>query len=131
AAQHLEAGAAVAGAGDDQPGVDGDAALVLGGGHEPGGQRVARVGGDGKAEFGRTDRRELAPALAAVLGAEHAVVMLAPHDLGVRPAARELVNVLGDRVFAPLRRHVFVVHAAVDDAPRGALVAARPHPGGG
>ena len=40
--------------------------------------------------------------------AEHAVVVLAPHDLGVRGAARQAVDVLRDRRLALLRRHVFV-----------------------
>src|SRR5262249_36958625 len=61
---------------------------------------------------------------------EHAVVMLAPHDLGTRSAARQPVDVLRDRVLAQFRRHVLGVHAAVDEVPRGTLVAARPDAGG-
>jgi hypothetical protein len=53
-------------------------------------------------------------------------VVLAPDDFGARGAARQKMDVLDDRVLAPLRRHVLVVHAVIDDLPRGASVGARP-----
>ena len=69
-AQHLEARAAVAGAGDGQLGIDRDAALVLDGRNEPRGLRIVRVRRDGKAEFRRADRGQLVPAGAAILRAD-------------------------------------------------------------
>src|SRR5581483_8827902 len=67
---------------------------------------------------------------AGVLGTENAVVMLAPHHLGPRGAARELVHILRDRVLAQLGRHVFRVESFAEQAPRGALVGARPNAAG-
>src|SRR5712692_9083321 len=93
--QHLEALSAIPGAGNDDPGVDRDAPLILGRRNKPGGIGVAWMGGDGKAEFRRADRRELVPVGAAIGGAEDAVMVLAPDDIGVGPAMRETVNVLG------------------------------------
>src|SRR5579883_1824909 len=125
-AQHLEAAAAVARARDDDLAVHRNAALVLHRRDEPGRLGVARMGGDGEAEFRGPDRRHLAPIGAAILRAEDAVVMLTPEDVGMGGAAGEAMDVLGDRLLAQLRRHVFGTHAAVDDAPGGAAIAARP-----
>src|SRR5919205_1139962 len=44
--------------------------------------------------------------------------------------ANQAVDVLRDRQPLLLRRHVFVVHTLVDDAPRGAAIGARPNAGG-
>src|SRR5207248_4091839 len=66
------------------------------------------------------------PVVAAILGAKDTVMVLAPHDFGMRSAAREAMNVLRDRQALLFRRHVFVVHAFVDDTPRGAAIGARP-----
>src|SRR5207302_1520443 len=90
---HLEAAAAVAGAGNDDFAVHRNATLVLDRGDEPGGIRVDRVRGGGKAEFRRADRSQFAPCRTRIFRAEDAVVVLAPHDLGIRGAAREPVNV--------------------------------------
>jgi len=124
--QYLEAAAAVTGARDHDLTIDGDAPLVFDRGGEPGGIRVVRMGGDGKAEFRRADRRQLAPIGPGVFRAEDPVVVLAPDDFRPRGAARQQVDVLDDRVLALLRRHVLVVHAVIDDLPRGARVGARP-----
>src|SRR5262245_57587259 len=125
--QHLEAAAAVARARHHHLAVDGYAPLVLGRRHEPGRVRVARVSGHREAELRGADRAHLTPGGAGVLRAEHAVMVLAPHHLRARRAARQPVHVLRDRILAQLRRHVLGIHAAVDEAPAGALVAARPH----
>src|SRR6516162_10346726 len=101
--QHLEAAAAVAGAGDDDLAVDRDAPLVLDRRDEPRGVRIPRMGGDGKAELRRTDRRQLVPGGAGILRTKDAVVVLAPDDFGIGGAARQPVNVLGDRLLALLR----------------------------
>ena len=85
---------------------------------------------DGKAEFRRTNGGDLTPVMAGIFGPEHAVMVLAPYDFGMRGAARQPMHILYKRLLALLRRHVFVVHAAVDDPPRGALVGTRPHAGG-
>jgi hypothetical protein len=80
--QYLEAAAAVAGACDDDLAVDRNAPFVLDRRNEPRGVGIVRIGGDGKAEFRRTDRRQLMPSGTAILRAEDAVVVLAPDDLG-------------------------------------------------
>src|SRR6185312_2378396 len=64
----------------------------------------------------------------AVLRAEDAVMVLTPHHLRVRGTARQAVDILGNRVLAQLRWHVFGIHAAVDELPGGAFVSRRPHP---
>src|SRR5205823_5300818 len=85
--------------------------------------------GDCKAEFRWADRGDLVPIVPGILGTEDAIVMLAPHDLRTRRTAREAMDVLRDRQPLLLRRHVLVVHALVDDAPRFAAIGARPNPG--
>ena len=59
--QHLETAAAVTGARNDHLAIDRDPPLVFDRGNKLGGIRVTWVGGDGKAEFRRADRRQLVP----------------------------------------------------------------------
>src|ERR1700730_5543942 len=124
--QHLEAATAVTGARDNDFAIDRDAPLVLDRRDKPGGVWVAWMGGDRKAEFRRADRRQLVPVGTGIFRTEDAIVVLAPNDFRMRGTARKQVNVLDDRVLALLRRHVFVVHALVDDLPGGAGIGARP-----
>jgi hypothetical protein len=111
--QYLEAAAAVAGACDDDFGVDRNAPFLLDRRDE---LRGVRMSGDGEAKLRRADRRQLMPDGAGILRPEDAVVMLAPHDFGTGGAARQPVDVLGDRLFMLLGRHVLCVHTAVDIA---------------
>jgi len=124
--QHLEAATAVAGTRHDHFAVDWDAPLIFDRRDKPGGIRVTRMGGDGKAEFRWTDRRQLIPISSGVLRPEDAIVVLAPDDFRACGAVRQKMDVLDNRVLTPLRRHVLVVHAVIDDLPRGACVSARP-----
>src|SRR3954451_15748834 len=112
--QHLEALAAVAGARDDNFRVHWDAPLILDRRHEPSGVRVARMRRHGETELRWPDRGQLMPVGAPILRAEDAVVMLAPDDLGPGWTVRQPVDVLGDRIALQIWRHVFVVHALVD-----------------
>ena len=125
--QHFEAAAAVTSAGDHDLAVHRNAPLVLDRGDEPGGVRVDRMRGDGKAEFRWADRRHFAPIRPGVLRAEDSIVVLTPHDLGVRGAAGQPMDVLEDRVIALLRRHILGIHAAVDQPPRAPSIRACPY----
>src|SRR5690348_6822769 len=129
-AQHVEAPAAVTRARHHHFTVNRHALLVLDRRHEPSRVLVARMRGDGEAELRGLDRRDFAPAEAGILRTEDAVVVLAPDGVWMRSAAREPMDVHGDRIFAAFGWHVFVVHAAtVHDAPRFAGVVARPNTG--
>src|SRR5215472_19013589 len=112
--QHLEAAAAVAGARDGNLAVYRDAPLVLDRRNKPSGIRVARMSGDRETEFRRADGGDFLPVGPGVFGAEDAVVVLAPHHLGLRAATRQPVDVLRDWIVALLGRHVFGIHAAID-----------------
>jgi hypothetical protein len=91
--QHLEAATAVAGTRHDHPAIDRDAPLIFDRRDKPGGIRVTRMGGDGKAEFRWTDRRQLIPIGSGVLRPEDAIVVLAPDDFRACGTARQKMDV--------------------------------------
>src|SRR5262249_60347882 len=107
--QQIEAAASVPGPCDHQFAVNGDAALVLDRGREPSGIWISRMCRHGEPEFRGPNRRQLSPAGATILRAEDTIVVLAPHDLRMRGAARKPMNVLHDRLLAALGRHVLRV----------------------
>src|SRR6266849_4625423 len=93
--QHLEAATAVAGTRHDHFAVDWDAPLIFDRRDKPGGIGVTRMGGDGKAEFRWTDRRQLIPISSGVLRPEDAIVVLAPDDFRACGAVRQMSWTIG------------------------------------
>ena len=92
--------AAVARARDHDLAVDGNALLVLDRGDEPGGVGLVRMHDDGEAERRRPRLLDLHPRLAAVVGAEDAVVVLHPQPVGSGAALHQAMRVLDVGVLA-------------------------------
>src|ERR1051326_2431392 len=71
----------------------------------------------GKAKYGRLHAGDFRPRGRGVRGFENSIVVLDPHDVGIRPALHETVDVLQDRLELLFRWRVFGAHAPAADFP--------------
>ena len=118
--------AAIGGAVDDDFAGGGNAFFIFHGGDEPGGVRIFRMCGDGKAEDGGLDVGDFGPTGGAVGGTEDAVVMLDPESVWLCGALRDQVRILDVGVVCALGRHVFSAHAFAAGIPGASAVAGDP-----
>lgn len=115
--EDIEVLAGVAGAGDHQPSIDGNALFILLRGDEPGGIRIGRVDRGGEAKTGGRYILQLPPAPACVVAEEDAVVVLHPEAVRMGGTVHDAVGILGQRIRRLLGRHIGVAQAFADQLP--------------